>query len=237
MTLAPRFIAVLLVVGASLWALALSAAPDEPFSTDSAVLVSIGLLMFSVIAAIGLLLPRGRWARNLARVVLALELVLALATPLEGWALAALGASAAGLVGIQGRWLDGWLRRLPAALGPGLRPMLFVLGALALVPAIGLASPSGVEIGQGLLGAFGIVTAWGYSKAHLWALWAARLITPVLTVVAALAAPPLGALGLAMFGFTLSALAWSEETRLAISPLMDSLPGPRQVRPKPGGDT
>lgn len=227
-------IAITLVIGASLWTLHITTMPDDPFSTDSAVLVAIGLLMFSLIAAVGLLVPRGRWARNLARGLLAVEAALAVATPLQGWAIAGLVATGLGIVGIQGKWFDGWLRRLPAADGPGLKTMGLILGCLALVPIVGLSSPSGVVFRQGLLGAAGIVIAWGYGKANMWGLWAARLVLVPLAVVAALAAPPLGAVILVVAGVGLSVLAWSSEARLAISPLMDQLPGPRNLGPLPG---
>ena len=233
MTLAPRLIAFSLVLGASLWSLALATRPDEPFSTDAVVLVTIGLLAFSVIAAVGLLLPRGRWARNLARALLIGEVLLAAVAPLAGWAIAALAMTGVSLVGIQGKWLDGWLRRLPAADGPGLKAMLYALGAIALVPAVGLAAPGGVEIRQGLLGAVGVLIGWGYSKAQLWALWVGRLLLPIVTVGAAVASEPLGAVALLIVGFSMTYLAWSEETRLAISPLLDNLPGPRRMSPKP----
>ena len=164
MNLAPRLIAVSLVAGAALWSLAVVTHQGEPFGTDSAVLLTIGLLMFALISAVGLLLPRGRWARNLAKGILALEILLALAIPLDGWSVAALVATAVGIVGVQGRWLDGWLRRLPAAEGPSLEAMLFLLGTLALTPAIALASPSGVEIRQGLLAATGLLAAWGIQQ-------------------------------------------------------------------------
>lgn len=235
-TRAPRLIAVLMVVGASLWSLAVSTQPDDPFSTDAAVLVSIGLLMFSVIAAVGLLLPRGRWARNLSRMLLLFQVVLAATVPLRGWALAALFATGLGIVGIQGRWLDGWLRRLPVAEGPGVKPIAFALGCLALVPLIGVASPGGVDIRQGLLGALGVVVAWGYSKAQLWGLWLGRLGLPVISLVAASSAPALGAAAILLAGGALTVLAWSADTRLAISPLMDSLPGPRQIKPNTRGN-
>lgn len=233
MTLAPRLIAVSLVLGASLWSLAISTRADDPFSTDAAVLVSIGLLSFAVIAAIGLLLPRGRWARNLARALLIGEALLGAAVPLSGWAIPALVATGGSLVGIQGKWLDGWLRRLPAADGPSLKAILYVLGAIALVPAIGLAAPGGVEIRQGLLGALGVLIAWGYSKAQIWALWAGRLLLPAVTVLAAVNSDPLGAVALLIIGLALTYLAWTEAVRLAISPLMDNLPGPRRMDPKP----
>ncbi|NND02893.1 MAG: hypothetical protein HKN91_08900 [Acidimicrobiia bacterium] len=233
MTLAPRLIAFSLVVGASLWSLAIATRADEPFSTDAAVLVAIGLLAFAVIAAVGLLLPRGRWARNLARALLIGEVLLAAAVPLDGWAIPALVLTGLGVIGIQGKWLDGWLRRLPAADGPGLKAMLYALGALAMVPAVGLAAPGGVEIRQGLLGALGVIIAWGYSKAQLWALWAGRLLLPVVTVVAALASEPLGAVTLVIVGSAMTYLAWTEAARLAISPLMEKLPGPRRMDPKP----
>lgn len=219
-----------------MWSLAVATRPDDPFSTDAGVLVSIGLLAFSLIAAVGLLLPRGRWARNLARALLLGEALLAAAVPLAGWAVPALVATAVSVVGIQGKWLDGWLRRLPAAEGPGLKAMLFALGAIALVPVVGLAAPGGVEIRQGLLGAMGVLIAWGYSKAHVWALWAGRVVLPVVAVVAASASGFPGAIALLAAGFSLTYLAWTKDARLAISPLMDNLPGPRRMTPKPGAN-
>ncbi len=234
MSSGPRVIAIVLVIGASLWSLHITTMPDDPFSTDSAVLVAIGLLMFSLISAVGLLVPRGRWARNLARGLLAFEAVLAVATPLQGWAVAGLVATGLGIVGIQGKWFDGWLRRLPSADGPGLKTMGLILGCLALVPIVGLTSPSGVVFRQGLLGAAGIVIAWGYGKANMWGLWAARLLLVPLAVAAAFAAPPAGAALVVVFGIGLTLLAWSSEARLAISPLMDQLPGPRNLGPLPG---
>ena len=232
MSAAPRLIALTLVVSAALWSLVIAVNPDEPFALDAGVVVSIGLLMFSLIAAVGLLMPRGRWARNLARALLIAEAALAVVSPLSGWAIPALLATAAGVVGIQGRWLEGWLRRLPAADGPGLKPILFLLGALALVPAIGVGSPSGLEFRQGVLGAAGIVIAWGYSKANLWALWLGRIAMLPLSLLAAWPAPPLGRVFIVACGLAMTWLAWATETRLAISPLLDQLPGPRQLGPR-----
>ena len=236
MNLAPRLIAVSLVVGAALWSMAVVTHQGEPFGTDSAVLLAIGLLMFSLISAVGLLLPRGRWARNLATGILVLEVLLAIAISLDGWAVAALLATAAGIIGVQGRWLDGWLRRLPAAEGPSLEAMMFLLGALALTPAVALASPSGVEIRQGLVAAVGLLVAWGYSKAQLWGLWLARLGLAPLTLVAGWATyrsdQPAGAAFIVMFGLVLTWLAWQPATRLAIDPLLDNLPDARRLQPK-----
>jgi hypothetical protein len=235
MSRAPQSIAVLLVVGASLWTLTLASNPDEPFAMDSGVLISIGLLLFSVIAAVGLLIPRGRWARNLARGLLAAEALLATVTPLRAWAIAALVATGLGIVGVQGKWLNGWLRRLPSAEGPGLLPILFIIGSLALVPILGVASPGGVEFRQGLLGAAGIVIAWGYGKANLWAVWAGRLLLTPLAIVAATAASFAGAALILVAGAGLTWLAWTREVWLAASPLLDTLPGPRTIRPRQDG--
>ncbi len=231
MSRAPHAIAVLLVAGASLWALTVATNVDEPLATDSAVLVSIGMLIFAVIAAVGLLIPRGRWARNLARGLLGSEVLLAAVSPLRGWAIAALIATGLGIVGVQGKWLGGWLRRLPSATGPGVRPILFMIGSLALVPVIGVASPSGVVLRQGLLGAAGIVIAWGYAKARPWALWSGRVLLAPLTIIAAAAAPVGGAALIVAVGIALTWLAWTKEVRLAVTPLLDTLPGPRPIRP------
>jgi len=235
MSRAPQAIAVLLVVGASLWALTLAIHVDDPFAMDSAVLVIVGLLMFALIVAVGLLIPRGRWARNLARGLLAAEVLLATVTPLSGWAMAALVATGLGIVGVQGRWLSGWLRRLPAADGPGLKPMLFILGLLALVPLLGVTSPGGVEIKQGLLGAAGIVIAWGYGKANLWAVWAGRLLLGPLAILAATSPTMPGAVLVLAGGIALTGLAWTKEVWLAANPLLDTLPGPRALRPRREG--
>jgi hypothetical protein len=188
--------------------------------------------MFALIAAVGLLIPRGRWARNLARGLLCVEVLLAAATPLRGWAIAALIATGLGIVGVQGRWLNGWLRRLPSATGPGLEPILFILGLLALVPVIGFASPGGVIFRQGVLGAVGIVTAWGYGKANLWALWSGRVLILPLAILAATAASIGGATLILAVGTAVTWLAWTKEARLAVSPLLDTLPGPRTLRPR-----
>lgn len=236
MTLAPRIIAVSLVVSASLWSLAVTSRPGDPFGTDAAILVSLGLVFFAVIAAVGLLLPRGRWARNLGRALLLWEMLLAVAVPLTGWAIVALVSTAVSVVGIQGKWLDGWLRRLPTAEGPGLKAMLYALGGLGLVPLIGLAAPGGVDLRQGVLGAAGIFVAWGYSKAQLWAVWTGRLLIPAFTIFAMTTAPRLGAVAIAVVGVGMTYLAWSKEVRLAISPLIDDLPGPRRLNPKPEGN-
>jgi hypothetical protein len=235
MSRAPQSIAVLLVVGASLWTLTLASNPDEPFAMDSGVLISIGLLLFSVIAAVGLLIPRGRWARNLARGLLAAEALLATVTPLRAWAIAALVATGLGIVGVQGKWLNGWLRRLPSAEGPGLLPILFIIGSLALVPILGVASPGGVEFRQGLLGAAGIVIAWSYGKANIWAVWTGRLLLTPLAIVAATAASFAGAALILVAGAGPTWLAWTREVWLAASPLLDTLPGPRTIRPRQDG--
>ena len=38
------------------------------------------------------------------------------------------------LLGLSGRWLDGWIRKRPSAEGPGPKVMALVLGLLGLVP-------------------------------------------------------------------------------------------------------
>lgn len=234
MSIAPRVIAAVLVIGASLWSLAVTTTADEPFAADSGLMVSLGLVGFALVAAVGLLLPRGRWARNLARVLLACQAGLAAVMPLRPMTILALVATAAGIVAVQGRWLDGWLRRLPAADGPGLLPMLFLLGCLAVAPTIGVASPSGLDIRHGVFAAVAIIIGWGYSRAQLWALWAGRFALAPTAVLAAFASPPGGAALLFTAGAGLGWLAWSQATRLAIDPLLDHLSGPRRLQPREG---
>ena len=131
------------------------------------------------------------------------------------------------LIGLAGPWLDGWIRKRPAAEGPGPRPLGVVFGLLALVPAVGIAAPSGLSAWHGVLGAAGVLLAWSYSRAQLWALWATRLTLPLIAIPAAVQGPWGGAAALLALVAMITAFAWTSEALLAVNPLMDRLPGPR----------
>jgi hypothetical protein len=224
---APHLIAAALFASCIATAIHLSDGPG-PFSDGSGIVLGIGFLLFGVIAIAGLLLSRGRWAKRLALSVSVITI--ATATLTSPWSAAAVVAVAVGglaLVGLSGRWLDGWIRRLPAADGPGTRVIVLVLGLVGLVPAVAVAAPTDISQFHGVLGAAGIFYGWTYSRAEVWALWAIRLTLPLLAIPALLRSPAAGVIFLGLVVAGLTALAWTREARLAVQPLIDHLPGPR----------
>jgi hypothetical protein len=226
---APFLISAGLVLAASTSAIHVAAARD-PFAAGPVVVISFGLLVFTLTAVVGLLLSRGRWARSLAACVAGGALALSATGDLDVWAIIALAAAAAALFGITGPWLRQWLRQRTAATGPGLRPTLVLIGSLALIPGVGLASPSGLDWQHWLLAASSLALAWAYSRASSAALWGLRLLLAGPIVLAASASPPVGATYLIVHGSVVVALAWSGESLRAAQPLIDRAYGPRSAR-------
>jgi hypothetical protein len=215
------------------WFIDLGTDPGR-FATESAMVLGIGLLLFAGIAAAGLIFTGGRWARRLGIVVAAASLILGGWREPSWWAAVAVLAAAVALAGLLGPWLKGWVRELPAADGPGAKPIFLVLGSLGLVPLVAITSPAGLDVSHGVLAAAGVFLAWGYSRANLWALWGLRVALPILAVPALLNSAPAGAVILGIAVAFLTWLAWSREARLAVQPLMDRLPPPRLGSPKDG---
>lgn len=223
----PYAIAALVMATGLAWTIHLIVSPD-PWAVDAAFTIAIGTLVFSIVAMTGLLLGRGRWTRFFAIGLIATELLIVLVADFEPWLLAAVAGSALSLMGLAGPWLKGWLQERPAAGSPGPIPLGLVLGAFALVPLVGLASPSGLEYAHGVLGATGILASWGYLKGNTWALWLLRVAIPLLALFAALASPPGGAVIMIVAGAALAWFAWTADARLAVDPLPANLPAPRR---------
>lgn len=224
---APYYVAAAVFSSCIATAIHLAGGP-RPFSAGSGVVLGIGFLLFAVIGVAGLLLSRGRWSRRLTTGLVMASLAAAALT--DPWSPAAVAATILGglaLIGVSGRWLDAWIRRLPTPDGPGVIVMTLVLGLLGLVPAVALAAPTDISASHGILGAAGVLYAWAYSRAEVWALWATRTTLPLLAVPGLFASPPPGAIFLAVVVIALTALAWRRESLLAVQPLMDRLPGPR----------
>ncbi|HSF85055.1 MAG TPA: hypothetical protein VLG28_05240 [Acidimicrobiia bacterium] len=226
----PYVAAALIAVSSATAAVHLAVAPD-PFAPSSAAVIALGAVLGTIITVVGLVLVRGRWARQLGMVLAGgLIAVAAVADDFDAWAVLTVLLGLASLGVLAGRWLDGWIRGRPSATGPPPQSVLLLLGLLGLVPLVGLASPSGLETAHGMLGAGGILLAWGFGQAQVWALWAMRLVLPVLVIFAALATPIAGAVALLAYGAALTWLSWTEEVRLSVQPLLDVTPGPRRIR-------
>ena len=226
MSRAPFVIAGSVVAASIGWTIHLASEPD-PFAADAALTVALGLVVISVIDAAGLLLSRGRWSRWLGYAIAGGEGTLFVLTEGTATGVVAIAVTGVALVGLAGPWLDGWIRARQAAEGPGPRPLTVVFGLLALLPAVGVASPSGLSAWHGVLGGAAVLLVWSYSRALLWALWAVRLGLPFISIPAIVSSPWGGAVLLAAITFVTSAAAWARESLLAVNPLIDRLLGPR----------
>jgi len=195
-------------------------------------LVAAGIVGFGLITTTGLLLSRGRWARNVALGLGGFELAMAAIVDLDAVTVTAAGFSGAALVALGGPWLHGWLRRHPAAAAPGPKPLALTMGALGVVPALGLAAPDGIGPAHLVLGAGAVAAAWAYTRSLTWGLWALRVVVPAAGIPAVLACPLPGAFALAALLAALTALAWTREARLAVDPEPATLPGPRIATPR-----
>lgn len=226
--------ATLVVVGATLWLIRLGLAPD-PFSGDAAAAIGIGIGIFSVVAAAGILLVRGRWVQTFVLSMLALWLTLAVVLPLDVWSILATVVTGAAAIGLMGPWLRGWLRLRPVAGGPPWQATALALAAVGLTPLVGAASPSGLSTAHGVLAGAGLFLGWGYARTHMWGLWGLRLALLPLAAIAALDSPPAGAGILVVTGTAITVLAWTRQATLAARPLLDHLPGPRVSKPRSEG--
>lgn len=226
MVVPPFVIGFLVLVAGLAGAISVLVTPSD-IAADSAAAIAIGIVILTTIALSGLLVARGRWSRRLATGLVVAEIALVAVIGIGPWGWVALVAGLGALAGLLGRWLDGWVRMRPSATGPDPNAVVILLGLIALVPAVGIASPSGLAPVDGLLGAAGIALAWGYSKAHLWALWGIRLALPVIAVPAMLTSPLPGALLVGGLVGLIVGYAWTKPALIAVQPLMDRLPGPR----------
>lgn len=213
-----------------LWSIRLTISPD-PLSPGSSALVVAGIVIYAVIATVGMLLIRAPWARWLALTTAICTLVIGSfggATPL---ALVATAVSLVAIGGLAGPWLRISLRQRPGA-GAGTVAVALPLAAIASLPLAGLASHESPEAPVLALAIAGPTLAWAYARGFVVGLWGLRTVVPVLAVGAAIPAEPWSTSAFLIYGAAVGVLAWSPRAREALSPVHAPLPPPR-VAPQP----
>lgn len=213
-----------LVASGAIWAVRLILAPG-PFAASSGTLLGLDLLVVSVAAAGGMVMSRGRWARNLGWLVVVAELVLAAVMDLDAWGWVALGATLATVVLLSGPWLSGFLRQLPPAEAPPLAAVFLALGLLVIPGVVAVSAPAGLEPIHWTAAGVSTICAWSYSRAHQLGLWAARMLVPLLLFLASASLSPPGWGVLIAGGLVVLALAWSRPASQAIYALVPTTTG------------
>ncbi len=188
-------------------------------------MLGLSVVMASAVAALGLVLARGRWGRRLAAGLLAAQVALAVVMDLEGWGIIALAATAVSMLLVAGPWLDRFLRRLPPAEPIPSPAMVLGLG-LVLVPGIlAVSSPGGVEEIHWVVALVSLATAWAFARALRIGLWSARLIVPALLVAAGFASTVVGTVVALAMALLVAGLAWSPPVDRSVTPLLARAPG------------
>lgn len=230
----PLIVSGLFAVAELLWSIRLTISP-EPFSPGSSALVAAGIVLYTVIAVVGMLLVRAPWARWLALTTAVGTVVIgALGGDVDALSITAAVLSLAAIGGLAGPWLKIWLRQRPGA-GTGAIAVALPLTAIAALPLAGLASVESATPAALTLAFAGPLLSWAYTRGFTSGLWGLRLVAPALALIAAIAAATWGAAAFLVYGATVGILAWSPGARAALSPVQAPLPPPRTAtQPKEG---
>ena len=214
----PIVIATTVIAAALAWGLVL-AFGSGPLTPAAAALLAGDQLIMGTLIGVGLVLSRGRWTRRAGFALLGAQALLGVFYEADGWWAAAVVMTAIGIAALAGPWLGGWLRKLPRADGPPPRAVILNLGLIGLPALVAVTAPDGVPVAGWVLSGFALAAAWSYSQAMLPALWAVRVLLPVVGIAAAATLSWVGTVVLGSGVVALTVLAWSPEVRQAtVSP-------------------
>ena len=187
-----------------------------------------GIVIYTAIAIVGMLLVRAPWARWLALAVAVVTLVVGSVGGLSDvLSIAAVTLSLLAIGGLAGPWLRIWLRQRPGT-GAGTAAVALPLVAVGALPLAGLASIDAAAPAAFALAVAGPVLAWAYARGFLWGLWGLRVVVPIIAIVAALTTGSwVGGVAFVAFGLACAVFAWSPGARDAQSPVQAPLPPPR----------
>lgn len=222
----PLTISALFAVAQLLWSVRLTVSPD-PFSPGSSALVVAGIVLYTVIAIVGVVLVRAPWARWLALTTAVCTVVVGtLGVDVDALLITAAGLSLVSIGALAGPWLKFWLRQRPGT-GAGPIAVALPLAAIAALPLAGVASVQSATPAALILAFAGPFLAWAYVRGLAPGLWGLRLAAPTVALIAAVAAATWASVAFVVYGATVGVLAWSPSARDALSPVQAPLPPPR----------
>ncbi|MGH8875354.1 MAG: hypothetical protein ACRDVM_08925 [Acidimicrobiia bacterium] len=204
----------------------------DAWSPGSALLAGASLVVMATVATVGMLVARGEWAKRLGLVVVGEQLLVSLSLPVGPWWAAGLVASSATLAALTGPWVEGLVRKGPAAAGPPATAVLLPLALLGVPFVLAMAGMGGPTFGQWLMALASPLLALGYARALPAAMWSVRLGYPLLALVAMVGSGPPGWVVAAIVGSVVTLLAWRSEVRLAVEPLVPERRGALSIPPE-----
>lgn len=222
----PVIISALFAGSELLWAIRFTFAPD-PLSPGSSALVVAGIVLYTVIAVVGMLLVRAPWARWLALATAICTVLLgALGGKVDTLSTVAGVVSLLAIGALAGPWLKIWLRQRPGS-GAGPIAVALPLAAIAALPLAGVASADSATPSAIILAFAGPLLAWAYARGFVSGLWGLRVAVPALALTAAIATAAWASVAFVIYGATVGVLAWFPAAREALSPVQATLPSPR----------
>ncbi len=217
---APLAVSLLLGVASISGVVGLALDPD-PFSGQSALMISSGLSLLTLATVSGVLLARSRWSRWMTLMVSGLWFASAVAPPLHVVSAATIATSTAAASIAAGPWLGRWLRHLPATSAPPPAGVIVLLMLIATPAVIGFTEGGAVPdpVGWALAG-WSTLLALGLARALVPALWLGRFAhTPVAAIVGLTMGLPTAVALLAKAAVE-TLIMWRRDLHLAVSPLI-----------------
>lgn len=200
-------------------------AEPGPWSDMQVLVLAGGLVILATVALVGVVVKGSRWGRRMAGGLAVGELGVAMMASVSAWWWVAVAAAGATLALVGGPWLATAERHRPPQLGPPPRAVLLLCTLASLPVALAAVAVNGLG-GAWALAGLSAATAVGYSKAWPGSLLSARFLVPLAAAAAAFTTPWPGWPAVAAGGGLAGWAAWTEESRLAVRPLVDNLPGP-----------
>lgn len=221
--------ALLIFVAHLAWALRLVFG-DGPLTEGGAALVAADLLVLGIVALLAVVLSPTPWSRRISLAAGAVLGIVAIVHPIDaGWIVGAVAGAA--FVLLLAPTPDGTWFVSPARPPVPARASALAIGLLAFPAVIGAAGFPSVSRAGYLVAGLSVVTGWAYARALVPALWFARLGWPLLALVAIFGLEPAAAVAVVVATGLVTWLAWSEDARVAASPLVRSST-PVQVLPE-----
>lgn len=222
------------LLAAVLWTVAL-VADGGPLEASPVLLVGIGLLVTSTVATVGMIVVGGRWAHRLGLASLTMTAVVALVRDIDVFWMAAMVATAVGLVAIFSPILTDTIRQLPSASGPPPRAVAPALLLLVAPFLIGLVGNDAVPWALLLIGLAAPVVALVYSRVLPGGLITVRLGWPMLAIAMSPLFGWVAGTVTTVVALAVAALAWDPSVKASYHPPREvgsTFPIPPELTPK-----